>query len=259
VAAIGLKAQYEADGFCLAPPLVPADLLERVIPRMDAVIRGEYETGCPPHARHFSETDSPHKIRKVDQPHLCDRTLLELVSHPAVGEWAARITGAKMIQVFAVQLLVKPPGGQSEGNVGWHQDKYYWPYWEGDPLTAWVAVSDVTSDSGPMRFVLGSHRWGFLEGSDFFDSDHTGRQKAFSLPKGETWEEAAGILPPGGVSFHNCLTIHGSGPNCSTSPRRSFALHLRTDRCKPVFGTEGGDYYISDLDDPAKAPVIYEA
>ena len=254
-----LRSQYERDGYCLCPGVIPLDLVERVIPHMDAVIDGQFETGVQPHMYHFKPEDGPHKIRKVDQPHLSDNVIHEVISHPNLGKWAAHVSGAKRIQVFAVQLLVKPPGGQVSGNVGWHQDKYYWPFFQGDPFTAWIAISDVTAESGPMRFVRGSHQWGFLAGaSDFFDTDQEGRKKAFDLPQGTTWEETSAILPPGGASFHNCLTIHGSGPNISQGPRRSFAVHLVTDRCTPIYSDDGRDYYARKLVDHRESPVIYE-
>jgi ectoine hydroxylase-related dioxygenase (phytanoyl-CoA dioxygenase family) len=33
-------------------------------------------------------------------------------------------------------------------------------------------------------------------------------------------------LKAGEVSFHHCLTVHGSGPNTTPRPRRSVVLHL---------------------------------
>lgn len=252
--------QFRRDGFCITPPIISADLIQRVIARMDAVIAGEYETGVPPHWRTWNPGDDENKLRKIDQSHLSDRTILELISHPAIGQWAAAITGAKFIQAWATQLLLKPPGGSESGNVGWHQDRQYWQRWweeESEVFTAWVAISDVTADSGPMRFVRGSHRWGFLGKGDFFGTDHEAQRKEMPIPEGETWEEVPAILPPGAVSFHHRLTLHGSGPNRSSAPRRSFAIHLRTERSWPVPGST--EYYVSHLDDPLFAPVIYRA
>jgi hypothetical protein len=128
-----------------------------------AVYAGEYETGLP--VAIPGVQGAP--IRSEDRQRQPDRTILELISHPAIGQWAAAITGAKMIQVFASQMLIKPPGGRDTGSVGWHQDQEYWePALEGELLTAWVAISDVTAESGPMRFVHGSHHWGLLKAGE---------------------------------------------------------------------------------------------
>jgi len=248
------RAQYERDGYCFAPTIIPPELIERVIPRMDAVIAGEYETSVPPHSRRWNPGDNEGTLCKIDQPHLSDGTISELIGYSEIGRWAAGITGAKYIQAWAVQLLYKPPGGEQLGNVGWHQDKQYWSYWEGEVFTAWVALSNVTEASGPMRFVQGSHKWGLRDGGDFFGSDHEAQRQAIQIPAGEAWEEIPAILPPGGVSFHHPLTLHGSGPNRSTFPRRSFAIHLRTEKSRPI----AENYYVSHLDDQTVCPIIYQ-
>lgn len=254
--------RYRRDGFYFSPPIVPPDLIERVTARMDAVMDGEYETGEPPR-RSWNPGDDPRCIRKIDQAHLSDRTIYELASHPAIGHWAAALLGAKRVQLWASQMLYKPPVGSDgpdggvTGNVGWHQDKQYWKYLEGELFTAWVAVSDVKGTSGPMWFLRGSHRWGLLDSGDFFGHDHEAQQKAIPVPEGESWEEACAVLPPGAVSFHDRHTYHASGPNVSDAPRRSFAFHLRTENARPVEGRT--DYYVQHLDDPAYCPVLYEA
>ncbi len=278
--------RYRRDGFYLTPPILPADLIERVTASMDRVMFGDYETGEPPR-RSWNPGDDPKRIRKIDQAHLSDRTIYELASHPEIGRWAASLLGASRIQLWASQMLYKPPVGPAgpgnsggpgstvgavgpgksagpegsvggvSGNVGWHQDKQYWKYLDGELFTAWVAVSDVTSDSGPMRFLRGSHRWGLLDSGDFFGHDHEAQRKEIPVPEGEAWDEVEAVLPAGAVSFHDRHTYHASGPNVSDAPRRSFAFHLRTEKARPVEGRN--DYYVQHLDDPAYCPLLYEA
>jgi ectoine hydroxylase-related dioxygenase (phytanoyl-CoA dioxygenase family) len=248
---------YERDGFCLSAPILPEDLVARVSGRMDAIVAGEYETGVPPHARHFSDDDPPDKIRKIDDAHLSDDTVYDVVSHPAIGRYVAETLGAQRVQVWATQLLIKPTTANPDsapGNVGWHQDKQYWPYWDGEVFTTWIAISNVTGRSGCMRFVRSSHRWGFLNRGDFFAQDLEA-QRATIVEQGKSWEEVPAVLAPGAVSLHHCLTYHGSGPNCETWPRKSFAVHMRTEKSKPI----GQEYYTEHLDDPRHTPVIYEA
>ena len=66
------------------------------------------------------------------------------------------------------------------------------------------------------------------------------------------------MLAPGSVSFHDRLTVHGSGPNLSARPRVSFAVHLRTDRSRLREGVRWQDAgYLSDFDDPVGSPVCF--
>ena len=251
------RVVYERDGFVTVPGLIPRELIDRVSLRVEAVMRGEYETGRPPNGRNWNPGDSPHILRKIDQPNNSDRTILEMLKFPPLGQFAAALTGASRVKVFGVQLLYKPPGGQATANIGWHQDHQYWhdTYVDGGTLTAWVAVSDVTEASGPMKVVRGSHKWGLRKGGDFFGSNLEA-QKAAMAAEGREWTEASAILPPGGVSFHHHLTIHGSGPNVSDSPRIGIAVHLMTDssrfpaKCPPEFAAQ--------IDDPIACPVIYQ-
>jgi ectoine hydroxylase-related dioxygenase (phytanoyl-CoA dioxygenase family) len=45
----------------------------------------------------------------------------------------------------------------------------------------------------------------------------------------------------GQVSFHNCRTIHGSGPNLRGDPRRAIAVHLQDEanRYREYFREDG--------------------
>jgi ectoine hydroxylase-related dioxygenase (phytanoyl-CoA dioxygenase family) len=255
-------AQFEREGFFVVPSLIPPELLARVRPRIDAVYAGEYETGIPPCGSPKGRHEPPTSLVKIDNAHRSDRTIMELVGHPAIGRWAAALTGARFVQVFAAQMLIKPPGGQSGVNVGWHQDQEYWePALQGELFTAWVAVSDVTAESGPMRFVRGSNHWGLLKAGDFFSDNLEGLKRGIQAKRGsDAWEEVPALLAPGGVSFHHRLTVHGSGPNLAALPRVSFAIHLRTEKSGLREGVRWQDAgYLNDFDDPVGSPVCYRA
>ena len=161
------RTKYEADGFYLFPELtIDKAVIQRAIEGMDAVRAGEYETGTPPRPSAWNPGDDPKKLCKIEMSQIANRAIMELVSQPSIGKLAAEITGAQMVQVWWVQLLYKPPvdpDGIVPTNIGWHQDRHYWQAWEAgsELFTAWVALSDVTPAAGPMKFVRGSHKWGY--------------------------------------------------------------------------------------------------
>ncbi len=95
-------------------------------------------------------------------------------------------------------------------------------------MTAWVTVSEVQEDSGPMRFIPGSNHWGLLEGSDFHGGDLDAVREGLHLPKNAVWSEEPALISAGGLS------LHGSDENNSDGPRCSFAIHLRTQNSRPV-------------------------
>lgn len=257
---------YERDGFFIhADPVLGADLITRAGTGLEAVRNGVYETGEAPHGREWNPGDNPHALAKIEQPQLSNLALREAIASSRLGEIAAAATGAQKVQVWWVQGLYKPgvstnptsdQGQPAATNVGWHQDRFYWDAWEegSELFTAWLALSDVTSDAGPMVFVPGSHRWGLLEGGDFFSQDQDALKNAIQVPSGEEWREVQDVLPPGGFSLHHQLLIHGSHANRSNAPRRSLAIHLCTQNARP----KPGGWVDKFLDRSDICPVIFE-
>ena len=250
------KGRYERDGFLItAEQIVPDPVLAGAQAGMVAVRDGVFDMGLAPTEHPGYD---PATLCKINNPHRSDKGLYALVTCPEVGSAVATTAGSRRVQVWASQLLIKPPGSEAAGHVGWHQDRQYWQMWqEAEGLfTAWIALGDVQEASGPMRFVRGSHRWGFLDQGNFFSKDQAALREEIEMPAGETWEEAAAILPTGGVSVHHSLTYHGSDANVSSEPRWSIAVHLRDERAAPVPGDQG--YYTAHLEDPQICPVMYE-
>lgn len=259
-----VNEQYLTDGFSIHPePIIPTDIVEAAIHGMDEVRAGRYDTGTSPQPSHWNPGDDPNtKLGKIEMPQIANHAIMELMKVPALGQLAADVTGAKAVQIWWVQLLYKPtalPAATSGPGIGWHQDRHYWQIWEegSELFTAWVALSDVTADAGPMSFVRGSHRWGYIkDASDFQnENDQDALRAEIESATGDGWQEVAALLPPGGVSIHHNLTYHGSIANTSGTPRRSFAIHMRTENSRPRDGVrEGLTRFIDRLD---YCPVIF--
>ena len=256
-----LHDQYSADGYYIhTESILSAATVAAAVAGMDALRRGEYDTGHAPRPSAWSPGDDPALLCKIEKPQIANRAIMELVKHPALAQMVAAVTGAKWIQVWWMQLLYKPPAqaaAQASVNIGWHQDRNYWTAWEesSELFTAWVALSEVGADAGPMQFVRGSHHWGLLEGGDFFGQDLAALKRGLNLPVGAAWEEVVATMPSGGASVHHSLALHGSGPNQSNGPRRSFAIHMRAANSAPVGNKREG--LTAFIDDPDYCPVIW--
>jgi ectoine hydroxylase-related dioxygenase (phytanoyl-CoA dioxygenase family) len=170
-------------------------------------------------------------LRKHDQSSMFSKGLRELVTHPILGAIASRLVGAPSIRLWHDQLLYKPmdtPGKQS--NVGWHTDRGYWKTCtSANMVTAWVPFQECTEENGTITMVDGSHLWpDNTDGLNFFSNDLEGLEKNFKTGGAPVIKTAVHLLK-GQVSFHHCLTIHGSGPNRTPNPRRSIAVHLQDE------------------------------
>jgi ectoine hydroxylase-related dioxygenase (phytanoyl-CoA dioxygenase family) len=250
-----LKADYERDGFCVASSPFPADMIEAACRGADAVLSGEFETGHAPRLRQSLPSEEHPTLAKIAQPHYANDALRELVASPDLGRLAAALVGARMVQAWAVDLFAKEPSTAETSSVGWHQDGVYTSYWEGDTLTAWIALSEVAGDSAPLRYVRGSHLLGPVSGGDLYSHDLENVRRALSLPPDFDWKEVAVTVPRGGVAFHHHLTLHASGPNRSAELRVALAVRLRTERCRLAPGSERMPQ-VDHLDDGAAAPVF---
>lgn len=253
-------AEYDAQGFVLVDePVVDPSLVLRAIPSCAAVTAGIHATGVAPWRRW--NVGSPERVQKVDQAHLADDGIFALVTHPAIGAWVARVTGARRVQLWATQLITKPPGGGALGHVGWHDDDQNWAFLEGEALTVWLALGHVGPDAGPVRFLPGSHRWPRQgERGDAYDQDLDGQRARLvgAVAPERVVPEVDAVLPMGGLSLHDRYTLHCSGANRSPSSRLGIAINVRTERSAPVPGVDDHGY-CSHLDDPRICPVLFEA
>ena len=180
------NVQYnlKKDGFCFLSPVFSKQETQSSVQGLWRIINGEYRSGRKPESRFWNPGDDPHAIIKIDKPHLSDSSVWELITNKKLGQLLARATKATYIQIWHSQVVWKPRCKDQKGNAGWHRDSQYWPFWSKKGLyTAWIALTDVSINSGPIRFLRGSNLWETVQGLDFFDQDIASQEKILNKLK----------------------------------------------------------------------------
>jgi len=213
---------YQTDGF-----LFPVDVLSR---DNAASIRSEIETT----ERTYPKGSLPQPVSQYFRvgAHVVIPIMAEIAKTPAVLDAVQSILGPDLL-VWSCELFIKEPN--TTKIVSWHQDLTYWGMGEtDDQLTAWIALSPATSQSGCMRFVAGSHKNSIVPHRDTFHEDNL-------LSRGQEIEvdvdEATAtdiVLQPGQMSLHHGRMFHASGPNTSGDRRIGCAIRYVTPGVKQL-------------------------
>jgi ectoine hydroxylase-related dioxygenase (phytanoyl-CoA dioxygenase family) len=143
-----------------------------------------------------------------------------LIRDPRILDPVEDLIGPNIL-CWGVHFWIKEPG--TTEYVSWHQDHQYWGLDSAEIVTAWVALSPATIESGCMRMQPGSHQV-HLPHQDTYD-------KANMLTRGQTITEGIDeakavdiVLKPGEMSLHNVRIAHASGPNRSVDRRIGIAI-----------------------------------
>lgn len=234
------RAFFAEHGFWISPVIVPDVVLDAAERGMARFYAGERDAQLPADVGGWTEADGD-VLRKNDYSSLRIDELRDLVAYPLISACAAVLTGADSIRLWHDQLLYKPvdsPG--TPANVGWHTDRQYWRCCTSEQmLTAWVGFHDVDEHCGSVSFMDGSNKWD-VDQLDFFNPDLSELERRITA-QGFPLRIRPTTMKRGQVSFHNCRTVHGSGPNLGTEPRRSMAIHMQPgdNRWQKAFRPDG--------------------
>jgi non-heme Fe2+,alpha-ketoglutarate-dependent halogenase len=144
-----------------------------------------------------------------------------LVSHPRVLDAVESVLGPN-IMVWNSHWFPKFPGDRAF--VSWHQDATYWGLAPANVTTAWIALSESTSENGCLRVVPGTHKPPLLPQRETYAKDNMlSRGQEIAVEVDETHSVDL-PLHPGEFSLHHIGIIHGSGPNHSRIPRIGLAV-----------------------------------
>lgn len=149
---------------------------------------------------------------------------------------ASQLLGDVPVRFWHDQLFYKP--ARQGGVVAWHQDYSYWTRTKPVAhLTCWCGLDDSTQENGCVQYVPGSHRWGLLDKPELA-GDMMGIMNYLTPEQQKDFKPVPVEVKAGEGIFHHPLTLHGSGENKSSRPRRAFVINVFADGVR------------SDTDDP---------
>jgi ectoine hydroxylase-related dioxygenase (phytanoyl-CoA dioxygenase family) len=190
-----------------------------------------------------------------------------LARHPAILDAVESLIGPDLL-VFTSTWFIKEP--ESTAIAAWHQDATYFGLRPHRHVTAWLALTEATAESGCMEFLPGSHERGQLP--------HTAGVVASSVNRARqavdgAVDDATAVHAPlsaGEFSLHHTLTLHRSQPNRSRGRRIGLGIsyipthvrHLSETHKAPAMLVRGVDTFghfdlepapAGDLDEAARA------
>lgn len=219
------RAQYHRDGFLVSGQLEPEEV---------AVLVQAFERDClTNHGPHLITEDDTGLVRALYAPHLRQPEYTSLVQDKRILAPARQLV-TDDLYVYQCKINSKMPF--TGDKWAWHQD---YPAWRladnlATPRLVNVAVflDEVTEFNGPLVFVPGSHRGGFID----VVQQRKGRSAqhldpadiALSTPVLKSLVDTAGMSAPKGpagtIVFFSPEIVHGSANNISPYPRRLLII-----------------------------------
>jgi non-heme Fe2+,alpha-ketoglutarate-dependent halogenase len=132
--------------------------------------------------------------------------------------------------------------------VSWHQDLTYWGLDDVEEVTAWIAFSAVTVESGCMRFLPCSHKQDIVPHRDTFADVNMlsrGQELAVDVDESRTVDV---VLEPGQMSLHHGHIFHASHANQSQDRRIGLAIRYITPSMSQVGGEKSYAHLVSGED-----------
>jgi hypothetical protein len=193
-----------------------------------------------------SDSESVRYLRKVQWPAMIHPAFESIRNSQKFVELLTPLIGNSLKQ-FINQINFKMPGG--EISFPWHQDIRPTPAFreqEKNYVQTIIVVDEATEENGCLRVVPGSHKLGNLKVQRYAEGqieDHI-----------DVTQAAPCEASPGDVVMFTSYTVHGSKPNATDKPRRSFINgFVKASACdvgkwafldgKPVPITSDHDYH----------------
>ena len=203
---------FERDGAAKVPGLLSDEWIESLRDAMPSILERTYD----PTERMTGEGTG--RVRSRDGIWRDCEAFARFLFHSPVGDLASTVMRSGTARVYEDLLLYKEAG--AGGQSGWHRDAPHWPLTGHQMASIWFSLESVGSDTGAMRFVLGSH----------LDDDVV---VAKSITAGDAELGSRPVITleadPGDVVVFHPRALHTAYGSAPDRPRRTFTLRFLGD------------------------------
>jgi phytanoyl-CoA hydroxylase len=220
------KRSFDQDGFVVVRQLLEAVDFAELRENVNRYVR-DVVPSLPDTEAFYHDRAKPETLKQMQRMGR-DPFFLQYMRHPRWTALAESLVG-EPAEADQPEWFNKPPGTNHVTPP--HQDNYYFCQAPSRVVTIWLALDDVDTENGCLRYVAGSHRRGFRPHA---------KSKILGFSQGITdytpddfSREVAVPLRAGDAVAHHGMTIHRADANLSTvRNRRSFALVFKARSCR---------------------------
>ncbi len=234
-------SSYHEHGYVVVPGLLAGPTLDNFVALTDSVAARANEVESDDAWFDF-DTDNAgvRTIQRIKKPNRIDPYYAEQAGNAQLLEILTRLIGDQ-VRLSHTKINMKSANGGAA--LEWHQDWAFAPHTNMSTCVASIMLDGATAENGAMQVIPGSHKGPLLDHHDeegFFcgavDPSLIDMSKA-ALLEG----------PPGTVSFHHPMTLHGSNVNRSGQPRRILFYEYAASHAFPLFYKVDWEEYESRL------------
>ena len=210
---------FRREAFVRLPGVLSPAVVRRLANRLEELLKAEHGD------------DVAGRFTALEQMWLHDDLMRAVALSPRIGGLAAALLEEPAVRLYHDNALSKEPGC---GRTPWHHDAEHFPLQTVQAVTAWMPMSAIPGQMGPLSFARGRD---VLEEVTDLDFDKVGTSYDEAVAQRFAERDVAVVSRPfavGDVSFHSALCFHTAGPNRTTQPRRALATTYFADGARVV-------------------------
>ncbi|MEA1648465.1 phytanoyl-CoA dioxygenase family protein [Nitrospirillum sp. BR 11164] len=248
-----IVSHYDTHGYAVVPGLLAGPVLDELL-ELTARIEARAADSIADDAWFDFDQDAAGKrtIQRIKKPNRIDPFYARLAGHPKILDVLNRLIGTN-IRLNHTKMNMKAANGGAA--LEWHQDWAFAPHTNMSTCVASIMLDGAWAENGAMQVIPGSHKGPLL--------DHHDEEGYFAgaVDVSQIALDRAALLagPPGTVSFHHPMTLHGSSVNRSGRSRRIlFYEYAATDAFPLFYKVDWEEYDSRIVAGPSSSEVRFE-